>query len=52
MVNNHVSSGDIISNCVLSDKTTDITDNGNGNDNDNSNSSNVNKCTNDKQYCS
>ena len=48
VVNNHISSGDIISNCVVSDNTTDITDNGNGNDNGNSNSSNVNNCTNDK----
>ena len=45
-VNNDISSGDIISNCVVSDNTTDITDN--GNDNGNSNSSNVNNCKNDK----
>ena len=50
VVNNHISSqcGDVISNCVVSDNTTDITDNGNGNDNSNSNGSNVNNCTNDK----
>ena len=46
MVNNDISSSNIISNCVVSDKTTDITDN--GNDNGNSNSSNVNICKNDK----
>ena len=45
-VNNDISSSNIISNCVVSDKTTDITDN--GNDNGNSNSSNVNICKNDK----
>ena len=45
-VNNDISSGDIISNCVVSDNTTDITDN--GNDIGNSNSSNVNNCKNDK----
>ena len=39
-VNNYISSGNIISNCVVSDNTADITDN--GNDNSNSNSSNVN----------
>ena len=44
-VDNDISSGDIISNCVVSD-TTDITDN--GNDIGNSNSSNVNNCKNDK----
>ena len=45
-VNNDISSGDIISNCVVSDNTTDITNN--GNDIGNSNSSNVNNCKNDK----
>ena len=45
-VDNYISSGDIISNCVVSDNTTDITDN--GNDIGNSNSSNVNNCKNDK----
>ena len=45
-VNNDISSGDIISNCVVGDNTTDITDN--GNDIGNSNSSNVNDCKNDK----
>lgn len=45
-VNNDISSGDIISNCVVSDNTTDITDN--GNDIGNSNGSNVNNCKNDK----
>ena len=45
-VNNDISSGEIISNCVVSDSTTDITDN--GNDISNSNSSNVNNCKNDK----
>ena len=44
-VNNDISTGKIISNCVVSDNTTDITDN--GNNNGNSNSSNVN-CKNDK----
>ena len=48
-VNNDISSGHIISNCLVSDNTTDIT--GNGNDIGNSNSSNVNTCKNDK-YCS
>ena len=46
-VNNDISSGDIISNCVVSDNTTDITDN--GNDIGNSNSSNVNNCKNDRK---
>ena len=45
-VSNDISSGDIISNCVVSDNTTDITDY--GNDIGNSNSSNVNNCQNDK----
>ena len=45
-VNNDISSGDIISNCVVSDNTTDITEN--GYDIGNSNSSNVNNCKNDK----
>ena len=45
-VNNDISSGDIISNCVVNDNTTDITHY--GNDNGNSNSSNVNNCKNDK----
>ena len=45
-VNNDISSGDIISSCVVSDNTTDITDN--GTDNGNSNSSNVNNCKKDK----
>ena len=45
-VNNDISNGDIISNSVVRDNTTDITDN--GNDNVNSNSSNVNNCKNDK----
>ena len=45
-VNNDISSGDIISSCVVSDNTTDITDN--DNDNGNSNSSIVNHCKNDK----
>ena len=39
-VNNDISSGDIISNCVVSDNTTDITDNGNDNGNSNSSSDN------------
>ena len=46
MVNNDISRGDIISNCVVSDNTTDIIDN--GNDSGNSNGSNVNNCKNDK----
>ena len=45
-VDNDISSGHIIINCVVSDDTTDITDN--GNDIGNSNSSNVNNCKNDK----
>ena len=45
-VNNDISSGDIISNCVESDNTIDIIDN--GNDIGNSNNSNVNNCMNDK----
>ena len=45
-VNNDISSGDIISNCVVSNNTIDITDN--GNDNGNSNTSSVNNCKNDK----
>ena len=45
-VANDISSDDIISNCVVSYNTTDITDN--GNDIGNSNSSNVNICKNDK----
>ena len=45
-VSNDISSGDIISNCVVSDNTTDITDY--GNDNGNPNSSNFNNCKNDK----
>ncbi|XP_015778437.1 PREDICTED: uncharacterized protein DDB_G0288805-like [Acropora digitifera] len=43
-VSNDISSGDIISNCVVSDNTTDITDFGN----DIGNISNVNNCKNDK----